>query len=90
MPGDWRDVPGSQRSALRRRWASTLPAPCYRCGGVVEPDDAWDLEHDPPWSEGGRRVVGVSHSSCNRAHGARLRNAPRRRAREQLGRRNGW
>ena len=61
----------------RAAWLERLPLPCYRCGDVVQLGDDFDLEHDPPRSQGGTRVVGVSHPYCNRAHGARLGNAMR-------------
>lgn len=86
----WSDVAGSTRQGLRRAWAGRIArgaVECYRCGGPLEAGDAFDLEHDPPWSEGGREVVGVSHASCNRRHGARLRS---RRPPLDLGRRPGW
>jgi hypothetical protein len=70
---------GSQVRRARALWAARLPAPCYRCGLLVTAADSWDVEHDPPRSAGGSVVVGVSHSSCNRAHGARLINAARSR-----------
>lgn len=65
---------------LRAEWSSRLPLPCYRCGVVVESGAEFDLEHDPPRSQGGTRVVGVSHPSCNRSHGATLGNAQRAEA----------
>ena len=68
---------GRKVTRARAAWAARLPLECYRCGQVVEAGDDFDLEHDPPRSQGGTKVVGVSHPRCNRGHGARLGNAMR-------------
>jgi hypothetical protein len=49
--------------------AALLPCPCYRCGLPVTADMPWDVDHDPPRSQPGSRMVGPSHRSCNRRHG---------------------
>lgn len=47
----------------RAHLATTLPAPCGRCGVEVETTDQWDAD---------QRADGwqVAHSSCNRSAGA--------------------
>lgn len=44
---------------------------CARCREPIHPGTPWDLDHDNT-REG---YLGPSHASCNRAHGARKRNA---------------
>lgn len=44
---------------------------CARCREPIHPGTPWDLDHDA--SRTG--YLGPSHASCNRAHGARKRNA---------------
>jgi DNA-directed RNA polymerase subunit N (RpoN/RPB10) len=66
---------GRRSQAIRAQWAALLPLPCFRCGKPVTDDHTWDVEHDPPRSVAGDDaiVVGVSHATCNRSHGGRLR-----------------
>lgn len=63
----------------RRYWAGQLRAagalPCCRCGVLVYPEDAWDVDHVIPLSLGGslgRDNQAVSHRPCNRRHGQAL------------------
>ncbi len=68
---------GNRVVKARARWASLLPLPCTRCGRPVEPGTPWDVDHMVPLSAGGSPGwdnQGPAHRSCNRAHGARLRN----------------
>jgi hypothetical protein len=65
----WRD--------LRKRWAQRLPVTCTRCPSLVQPWDAWDLDHaDVPAALGGD-LTGArpAHRSCNRVAGGELRQA---------------
>jgi hypothetical protein len=58
--------------AARAVYAPLLPLPCYRCDQPVTAQQVWHVEHDPPWSRAGSRIVGVSHATCNTRHGATL------------------
>lgn len=67
--------------------AATLPAPCVnRCrhGGIVRPDQAWDVGHIVAPENGGtndRSNFGPAHRDCNRGdggkRGAQLTNSAR-------------
>jgi len=66
----------------RRYWAVQLAAagelPCCRCGLPVFLEDAWDVDHVTPFSQGG--AIGldnqaIAHRSCNRRHGQALATA---------------
>ena len=50
-----------------------LPLPCVDCGSPVFPDQAWDVGHIVPLSQGGTaKDYGASHRSCNRSAGGKL------------------
>jgi 5-methylcytosine-specific restriction endonuclease McrA len=57
--------------------AKTLPAPCVnRCtrGGIVHPDQPWDVAHIVDAAEGGgneRNNFGAAHRGCNRSDGGK-------------------
>jgi len=53
-------------------------AACVRCGRVMLPGEALDLDHTD--DRGG--YLGMAHAACNRAAGARKGNASRARARQ--------
>lgn len=73
---------GRRAQQIRQALAATLPAYCWRCGGVVTAEMAWDVGHaietdrapdltyDPD-------VHRVEHAYCNRSAGARYGNAKR-------------
>ena len=42
---------------------------CARCGGFIEPDEPWDLDHD----NSRLFYLGPSHAYCNRAAANELR-----------------
>jgi hypothetical protein len=60
---------GAAHRRLRASLAATVQfglAACVRCGQVIEPGAAWDLDHD---DAGG--YLGPAHAGCNRAAGGR-------------------
>ncbi len=62
---------GRDHVQLRRRWRSRIDAggvPCARCGVVIEPGAAFDLDHD---DRDRLRYLGPSHPACNRATAGR-------------------
>lgn len=67
----------------RKRRAALLPfaygRPCPLCGRLMHPDQPLDLDHSTPHALGGQHGDRIVHASCNRAAGARLGNARRRR-----------
>jgi hypothetical protein len=70
---------------VRRHLVAALPSRpqwCIRCGGPILPGQAVDLDHVVPRMAGGQGPRMLSHSSCNRSHGARIGNAARK-ARQQ-------
>jgi 5-methylcytosine-specific restriction endonuclease McrA len=72
---------GWDSTKARARWAGMLPLPCTRCGAPVEPGTPFDVDHLVPLSQGGGKGFdnqGPAHRSCNRRHGARLRNGRNR------------
>lgn len=48
---------------------------CARCGNLIRPGQAWDLDH----TDDRTGLLGPSHRSCNRAAGADKMNKARRR-----------
>jgi hypothetical protein len=62
------------RARLARQ-VSSGTAVCVRCGGVIRPGEAWDLDH----SDDRTTYLGTSHSTCNRSNGGRQPPAPIRR-----------
>lgn len=70
---------GSKHRAERARWLPTVKrgeTECSRCCYLIEPDEPWDLGH----SDDRTTWTGPEHRDCNRADGARKRNAGRRRS----------
>lgn len=60
---------GHAHQVERRRWAPRVAlgeVGCARCGDVIEPGEAWDLDHDDTRTG----YLGPSHASCNRSAGA--------------------
>jgi hypothetical protein len=69
---------GSKHRAERAKWVPKVKrggVDCARCGQAIEPDEPWDLGH----TDDRQGYVGPEHRDCNRADGARKRNAGRRR-----------
>jgi hypothetical protein len=66
---------GSEHQKLRNRWAVLIAQGgvwCWRCGRAILPGMLFDLGHDD-WN---RRVYrGPEHRYCNRAAGARKKQA---------------
>jgi len=63
----------------RRYWAVQLAAagelPCCRCGGPVQVEQPWDVDHVIPLSLGGTLGLdnqAIAHRACNRRHGQGL------------------
>lgn len=52
---------------------------CTRCGELIAPGEAWDLDHD---DVDGRRYRGAAHARCNRQTG--LHYAERKVSRQWL------
>lgn len=70
----WSTLSRKYRAAI----APTLPQPCIqpRCllGGIVRPEDEWDVGHVHDLGMGGetgRNDVGPAHVKCNRSDGGR-------------------
>jgi hypothetical protein len=60
---------GPAHKALRERLApvvATGTVECARCGDVIEPGTAWQLDHN----DDGRGYRGPSHATCNARAGA--------------------
>lgn len=65
----------SKAPKLRESIAAQLPLPCIDCGRAVTPDQAWQVGHRVPASEGGRPTrenTGPTHTRCNQRAGGRL------------------
>lgn len=61
---------GARHKALRKCWAAQVARGgvcCARCGGVIFPDEPWDLGHD---DHDRTRYTGPEHRACNRATAA--------------------
>jgi 5-methylcytosine-specific restriction endonuclease McrA len=57
----------------RRLFARFLPAPCGRCGQVINPGDDWHLGHRVARSQGGTNDLSnlrPEHARCNLAEAA--------------------
>lgn len=72
----WSHIPPRLRAAIRQTIATTLPAPCPRCGLPVQPGDRWDVDHLDPVVTNPEAVLDLTrmaaaHAGCNRAAGAR-------------------
>lgn len=62
-----------------------LPLPCVECGAPVYNDDAWDVGHLFPISQGGDvQAYGAAHRSCNRSNGGKMGAAIINKKRKQL------
>jgi hypothetical protein len=65
---------GWSHQQVRARWAPLVAAGqafCADCGGWIPPGAAWDMGH----REDRSGWTGPEHRRCNRAKGARKRNA---------------
>jgi hypothetical protein len=63
---------GRHHKDLRKSWWPIVMAGgvgCARCGGLIAPGEAWDLDH----TDDRRSYRGPSHSSCNRKAAHRRR-----------------
>jgi hypothetical protein len=72
---------GSDHAARRKTLVAevargAVPAICCRCGQGPRPGDPWEAGHLIP--HGGSSEVRLEHRSCNRRHGARLKEAMRK------------
>ena len=69
---------GTKHQALRRRWARQIARDevlCARCGGLIYPEEPWDLGH----VDGDKtRYAGPEHRYCNRATAAHKAKRSRR------------
>ena len=65
-----------QRRAALLPWAYGMP--CELCGETMYQGQALDLDHSRPLSLGGTDGDRITHASCNRRAGARLRTHPAR------------
>jgi len=68
---------GTAHRRLRKQWARKVErgdVECWRCGKVIDPRDAWDLDH----VDGGGPMdyYGPSHARCNRATNRRSPEPP--------------
>lgn len=68
----------------RRRIAATLPAPCWRCGRILDTHDQWTVGHlidraDAPWLANDPDNQAPECARCNYAAGARAGNRRRTR-----------
>ena len=70
---------GRRQRRMRRALGATLPAPCNRCGLMVERGQAWHIDHVVAVAHGGGAgAVAVAHAWCNMSaggHTRRIRNA---------------
>lgn len=73
---------GRRAQQVRAELAATLPAACWRCGGIVTADMAWDVGHlievdlDPS-NAYDPDAYAVEHAYCNRRAGAQYGNRKR-------------
>jgi hypothetical protein len=74
----WQRGYGRQHRELRERWQRRIDRgqaiACVRCGLVIKPDTAWDLDH----SDDRRSHRGPSHARCNRSAGGKKSQRMRR------------
>ena len=73
---------GRRAQQIRAELAATLPAVCWRCGGIVTAAMRWDVGHiievdRDPDSAFDVEAVAVEHARCNRAAGAAYGNRKR-------------
>lgn len=58
---------------LRVGYGARLPVPCWRCGEMIWPGDAFDLGHVHDRAlGGGDDDLAPEHRACNRSAGGRL------------------
>jgi hypothetical protein len=61
----------------RAEWEALLrfnPAPCWRCGKMIEPGEPWHLGHLTPYALGGSDAeLAPEHQRCSVVAGGRLR-----------------
>ena len=79
---------GYTHQQQRKRWVRTMArqggAPCARCGGWIDPAEAWHLDHDDVDSG---MYLGPSHEWCNTSAGGtkargKIRESMRPRSRQ--------
>jgi hypothetical protein len=96
---DHHRTPGWQRFTAMARpiIRASLPAACVqpRCqmGGIVEPDQKWDVAHIVAPDEGGTDTldnIGPAHQRCNRSDGGRVGQAKQMAAKVERARLPRW
>lgn len=61
---------GREHARLRREWARKVTAgqvDCARCGGPIQPDEPWHLDH----ADDREGYLGPSHARCNESAAGR-------------------
>jgi hypothetical protein len=68
---------GTAHRQLRKQWARKVErgnVECWRCEKLIDPRDAWDLDHVD--GGGPLEYYGPSHARCNRATNRRASDLP--------------
>lgn len=73
MSSNWKRLPkyGHKHQAQRRHYERLVASgfcACNRCGGLILPDEPWDMGHDD-WDD--TVYTGPEHQHCNRVAGAK-------------------